>query len=59
MSSLSRHPGCSDIASVLVQNHRDHLSTRAALEVELGLNNLKKELVLGARKDGEAWLPSR
>jgi hypothetical protein len=53
MSSLSRHPGYSDIASGLVQNHRNDLSGRIALEFDLRINNLEKELVLGARKDGE------
>jgi hypothetical protein len=57
MLSLSRHPGYSDIASVLVQNHRNDLSGRIALEVDLRINNLEKELVLGARKEGEGSLP--
>lgn len=56
-SSLSRHAGRPDIASVLVQNHRNDLSSRVAFEVELRVDNLEKELVLGAREDGEGRLP--
>src|SRR5712671_6390733 len=56
-SSLSRHAGRPHIASVLVQNHCNDLSAGVALEVELRLDNLVKELVRGAREDWEGGLP--
>jgi hypothetical protein len=34
-----------------VQNHRDDLFARAAFEVELRVDDLVKELVLGAGED--------
>jgi len=55
-SSLGRHAGRSHIAFVLVQNHRNDLSARIALEVQLRVDNLVKEFVPGARKDGEDWV---
>jgi hypothetical protein len=58
MSLLRRHARRPDIASVLMQNYRGDLSARVAFEVELRVNNLEKELILGARKDREGWLPS-
>jgi hypothetical protein len=57
MSSLIRDAGRPDIASVFVQNHRDDLSVPIAFEVELRVTNFEKELVLGAREDGEGGLP--
>jgi hypothetical protein len=41
----------------LVQNHRNDLSARIAFEVELRVDDLVKELVLGAREDWEGGLP--
>src|SRR3979411_2730581 len=52
-----RHAGCAHIASALVQNHRDDLVARAAFEVELRVDDLVKERVLGAREDREGGLP--
>jgi hypothetical protein len=45
------------IASVLVQNHPDDLPALIAFEVELHIDNLIKELVLGAREDLDGGLP--
>jgi hypothetical protein len=56
-STFSGHAGRPDIASVLVQNHCNDLSFRVALEVELRVDNLVKELVLGVREDSEGGLP--
>jgi hypothetical protein len=39
-----------------MQNYRDNLSARVALEVELRVNNLEKELVLSARVHLEGGL---
>lgn len=39
-----------------MQNYRDYLSARVALEVELRVDNLEKEPVLGARVDLEGRL---
>jgi hypothetical protein len=41
----------------LVQNHRNDLSARVVFEVELRVDDLQKELVIGARKDREGGLP--
>src|SRR5258708_5863932 len=56
-SSLSGHAGRPRVEAVLVQNHRNDLSAHVALEGQLRVDNLVKELVLGAREDGEGGLP--
>jgi hypothetical protein len=51
MSLLRRHARCPHVASVLVQNRRDDLSAPIAFKVELRVDDLVKELVLGAGED--------
>src|SRR5262249_14573482 len=57
MSSLRGHAGRPHIAAVLVQNHRNDPADRVAFEIELRVDDLVKELVLGAREDWEGRLP--
>src|SRR5712664_2910688 len=56
-SPLIRDAGRPHIMSVLVQNHGNDLSDRVACEVELRVDNLVKELVLGTGEDWEGGLP--
>jgi len=56
-SSLSRHAGRPQIASVLVQDHGNDLSARVKFEVEVRVDILEKEPVLDTREDWEGGLP--
>jgi hypothetical protein len=54
---LARHAARPHIASVLVQDHCNDLSAHVAFEVELRVDHLVKEIILGAGEDREGLLP--
>jgi hypothetical protein len=54
---LGRSAARAHIASVLVQDHSNDLSAHVAFEVELRVDHLVKEIVLGAGEDREGLLP--
>jgi hypothetical protein len=57
ISSVCYYARRPHITSVLMQNHRNDLSARAAFEVQLRVDNLVEELVLGVGEDRDGGLP--
>jgi len=57
ISSVCRYARRPHITSVLMQNHRNDLSARVAFEVQLRVDNLVEELVLGVGEDRDGGLP--